>query len=293
MNQSVFKPLSLCFLFSFLILTLPLQAFDNLPGFPGTVRSLDASSRTLLVEGEIPGYGARTSVMMKVSGVHDRKGTSLEFTDLAPGDRIFVWYDGMFLESLPLQLMGPVIVIKEEKAAELPTLVKQEAVVRMIHPFDDNTMHLYVSTGASEEATLIVHVRASTKLPEKTLAPGDEIVVSFDGKTLESFPPQITAIAIEVRVKDAPEAAPQAKGFPGVVTKIWTRGSDTAFLFDGDIPGYGRTQCSFTLDELLDARGRSLPHTDLKVGQQVRVDYHGMFFETYPLKGGKAKVILP
>lgn len=253
-------------------------AFDESKGFKGRVRSVDAKRKAMILDAKIEGYGGEgTSVSVGASSLKDEDGAPVSFSELNRGTEVFVEYQGGFLESLPLQLMGkaPVVVLSPKIEGKISRIEERE---------DLGQTWLYVGEGFE---AMIVHVTPQTKMPSRPLKEGDEVIVKYDGMVLESMPPQITAQAIKLM------SAAAKPGFDAKVLEARVFNGKLALVVESNLPGYGTTMVSVGVKQLVDAQGQDLPHSAVKPGSQVFVEHDGGFLESYPLQLGKpARVVV-
>lgn len=237
-------------------------------GFRGRVRSVDAVRKAMVLEAKIAAYADSTTVSVVASSLKDEDGAPVAFTDLHRGDEVFVEYQGGFLESLPLQLMGkaPCIVIQPHRDGRISRIAKF-----------GHLGETWVIIGEGREQ-LIVHAGRETKMPSRELKVGDEIVARYSGMTLESMPPRIDALAIALKQRA------QTAGFEARVLEAREFSGRLNLVIEANLPSYGVTKVSAGVSELVDASGKPLPNTAAKPGAKVFVEYSGGFLESYPLQ---------
>jgi hypothetical protein len=253
-------------------------AFDESKGFKGRIRSIDPKRQAMILEAQIEGYGEGTSVSVRPKSVQDEDGGAVPFSELHKGTEVFVEYQGGFLESLPLQLMGqpPVTVLSPKIEGKISSIEERD---------DLGESWIYVGEGME---SMLCRVSPSTKMPSRKLKVGDEVVVRYDGMVMESMPPQINAQAI--KLKSA--GAASKPGFDAKVLEARVFNGKLALVVESDLPGYGTTMVSVDVKQLVDEKGQDLPPSAVKAGSQVFVEHDGGFLESYPLQLGKATKVV-
>jgi hypothetical protein len=158
--------------------------------------------------------------------------------------------------------------LPEQLVGKAPVTVLSPSIDDKISRIDerDDLGQTWLTLGEGRES-MIVHVTAGTKLPSRKLEVGDEVVVRYDGLVLESLPPQITAQSIKLK------EAPRKPGFDAKVLETRVFDSKLLLLVESNLPGYGTTEVSVGVEQLVDEQGADLPHPAVKAGSQVFVEH--------------------
>lgn len=163
-------------------------------GFFAQIKVVENGGASLLVEGNIQGYGDRTSVVFGVAGVQNSAGATVGLDALAVGQKLFVKCSYGFLETLPLQLSGKahVIILGENEEAGF------EATVESVHSYQGRLSFVvaanlpgYGDTRVSVGVAELVDM-ACQPVPAADVKPGAKVFVEYQGGFLESYPLQLT-----------------------------------------------------------------------------------------------------
>lgn len=266
-----------------LLLTTLVAAAHAAPSFEASI--LEArpfpGGTSLLVEADLPGYGADTKVSTGVPAVLDEDGYPVAPSELTPGRRVRVEFDGSFMESYPLQVHARRITLLAESNG--PTM---EGYIQDIHARGDSMMVMLSST-AEGRVDLMVRMgdvpvtdAEGEPVAQGSLAPGMRIAVEFDGRVLESMPPQIVAEAVVILERPKQPELPAEPTMGGHVLEVEARGMIWLSLNQG-----GRADLIVRVSrrtKIEDAQGRPLGLSDIAVGDRIEATYDGKILESMP-----------
>jgi hypothetical protein len=201
-----------------LLLSLFVTGAQASPSFEARIEQVHAREGgvSLLLVADLAGYGDDTKVATGTPAVLDEDGFPIPVRDLAPGQRVRVDFDGGFMESYPLQVHARRITRLAK--AKRPTI---SGFVVEVDRRQDGLM-LWTASQPGGRPDLIIRVGSQVPLEgpggqpvsEEELAEGMKVTATFDGRILESMPPQVVAEKLVVGEQSRPKPRPQVTPKP-------------------------------------------------------------------------------